>query len=125
MKNYTFNQTMAIGLAFAGSMWTLTAHAAAMMLGVSASIYVIFILVGWILIPFYIRLVRQAFIVGIFLWAIGLSYLVVTPSLLGTAGWYNFERGLYDFTYVVFYIIGIAFIYFAYKSYKELLAKAQ
>lgn len=116
---------MAIACAFAGSTWALTAHAAAIMLGISAPIYVIFILISWILMPLYIRLVRQAFIVGIFLTAIGLAYLLVTPSLFGTAPWYNFKRGLYDFTYVVFYIIGIALIYFAYKSYKELLTKAQ
>ena len=104
-------------------MWSLTAHAAAMMLGVSAPIYVIFILAGWILIPLYIKLVRQAFIVGIFLIAVGLSYLLVTPILYGTAAWYDFRRGLYDFTYVVTYLIGLAGIYFNYESWKELLAR--
>ena len=112
---------MAIGFAFAFSTWTLTAHAAARMLGLSASVYTIFIIIGWILIPFLIKLVRQAFIIGIFLTAIGLAYLLVTPSLLGTAPWYNFARGLYDFTYVVAYLLGLAGIYFNYKSWKELL----
>ena len=114
---------MAIGFAFAGSTWALTAHAAAMMLGISASFYVILIIILWILIPLYIKLVRQAFIVGIFLTAIGLSYLLVTPSFYGTAAWYYFERVLYDFTYVVFYLIGLTGIYFNYKSWKELLTK--
>ena len=124
-KNYSFNQTLAIGCEFSGSSWALTAQAAATMLGISALIYWIFILAGRILILFFIKLVRQAFIIGILLKAIGLSYLLVTPNLLGTAPWYNFERGLYDFTYVVAYLIGFSGIYFNYKSWKELLAKSQ
>jgi hypothetical protein len=115
---------LAIGCAFAVSMWALTAHAAAMMLGISAPIYVIFILAAWILIPLYIKLVRQAFILGIFLTAVGFSYLLVTPILYGTAPWYLFKRGLYDFTYVLTYLIGLTGIYFNYKSWKELLARA-
>ena len=114
---------MAIGCAFSGSTWALTAQAAATMLGVSALFYWIFILVGWILILFYIKLVRQAFIFGIILNAIALSYILVTPSLLGTVSWYYFERGVYDLTYVVAYLIALAGIYFNYKSWKELLLK--
>ena len=120
-KNYTFNQTMAIGLAFAISTWALTAYATTMMLGIAFSLYLPFVILGWVLIPFYLKLVRQAFIVGILLTAIGFSYLLVTPSLSGTATWYSFERGFYDLTYVIFCLIAIAGIYFYFKSWKELL----
>jgi len=119
-KTYTSNQTGAIACGLAGGVWTLTAQAAAIMVGRSSSIYTVFVLIFWALLPFYIRLVRHAFVVGIFFTATGLVYLLITPSLFGTVYWYNFERGLYDLTYVLAYLIGLASIYFNYKSWKEL-----
>jgi hypothetical protein len=106
-------------------MWGFTAHAVAIMFGIIIPVYTVLVIVGWILFPLYILLYRHAFVVGIFIAVLSMSYLMITPTLLAGTEWYLLERGLYDFTYVVFYIIGIAFIYFAYKSYKELLAKTQ
>lgn len=124
-KNYTFNQTIAIAFGLALSMWGLTAHAVAIMSGTIIPVYTILVIVVWILFPLYVMLFRHGFIAGIFIVALSMSYLIITPTLSHSGEWYLFERGLYDFTYVVFYMVGIAFIYFAYKSYKELLAKAQ
>jgi len=122
-RTYSPNQTGAIACGFAAALWALTADAVAIMVSRSSSIYMVFIVVFWLLLPFYIKLVRRAFMLGIFCTATGLAYLLVTPSLLGTAYWYNFERGLFDFTYVVAYLIGFASIYFNYRSWKELLTK--
>ena len=114
---------MAIACGLAGSIWGITAQAVAVMLGLSSPIYSIFMLIGWALLPFYIKLIRRAFIVGIYLTAITMCYLFVTPSLSGTAAWYTLSRGLYDFTYVIAYLNGFGHIYFSYKSWKELLKK--
>jgi hypothetical protein len=124
-KNYTFNQTLAIAFGLATSMWGFTAHAVSAMSGIIIPVYSILVVIVWVLFPFYVMLYRHAFVAGIFIVVLSMCYLMVTPTLLGSPEWYIFERGLYDFTYVVIYIIGIAFIYFAYKSYKELLAKVQ
>ena len=124
-KNYTFNQTLAIAFGLAISTWGFTAHAVAVTSGIIIPVYSVIVLILWILFPLYLKLYRHAFVVGIFVAILSMCYLMVTPTLLGSVEWYLLERGLYDFTYVVFYIIGIAFIYFAYNSYKELLAKTQ
>jgi hypothetical protein len=116
---------MAIAFGLALSMWGLTAYTVEIMFQPVVPVYTVLLIVSWILSLLYIMLFRQAFIAGIFTATLAMCYLLITPALFDTNEWYLFERGLYDFTYVVFYIIGIAFIYFAYKSYKELLAKAQ
>ena len=104
-------------------MWGLTAYAVAIMLGLSNPVYTIFIVAGWILLPFCIKLVRHAFIIAIFILAVPMGYIAFLTSLLGTAAWFTFSRGLYDFTYVVWFVISIAGIYFSYKSWKELQRK--
>jgi hypothetical protein len=78
---------------------------------------------AWILFPFYIRLERHAFIAGIFILTWAMGYLVITPSLFGTPEWYLLERGLFDFTYFLFYLIGTAHTYFGYNSWRELHVK--
>jgi len=122
-KIYTFNQTMAIACLFASSIWGLTAQAVAIMLGTLQPVYTLGIIVLWILLIFYIKSIRQAFPFGIFFLAIVICYLVIIPSLFGRTAWYMFTRGLFDFTYAVFYLISIAGIYFSYKSWKELQKK--
>jgi hypothetical protein len=122
-KNYTSNQTGAIACLLASAMWGFTAHAVARMLGLEHWIYSILVVLLWMLLPFYIKLFRQVFIIGIFILAIGMSYLAFLTTLLGTVSWFTFSRGLYDFTYALWYLISIACIYFSYKSWKELLKK--
>ena len=119
-KGYTSNQTGAIACLLASAFWGLTAHAVARMFGLEHWVYSILVVVLWLLIPFYIKVIKPAFIVGIFFLAISLCYLAFLTSLLGTAAWFRFSRGLYDFTYALWYLISIACIYFSYKSWKEL-----
>ena len=121
-KTYTFNQTMAIACAFALSMWGLTAHAVSRMQGVIVPLYTVLVIVVWILVPLYIMLIRHAFIAGIFTIVLVMCYLAILPTVMHAIEWYTFARGLMDFTYIIIYIIGFAFIYFAYKSYRELLS---
>ena len=117
---------MAIACALATSVWGLTAYAVTiLMFGYIVPVYTILVIVGWILFPLYVMLFRHAFITGIFIEVLALSYVTITPTLFGTYGWYIFERGLLDFTFIVFYLICVAFMYFAYKSYKEILVKTQ
>ena len=120
VRTYTSNQTGAIATLLASVIWGLTAHGVGLMLDQTHSIYAVLIAIGWILLPFYVKLVRRAFIVGIYVWIIALCYLAITPSLLRTTLWYAFTEPLYHFTFVVFYLISLVGIYFSYKSYKEL-----
>lgn len=117
---YTSNQTGAIACLLAIIVWGLTAQGVAISRGISHPVYIILIIIGWILLPLYIKLIRYAFIIGIFVVATAMSYILFLTSLLGTAPWFTFSRGLYDFTYIVFFMISIAAIYFFYKSWKEL-----
>ena len=119
-RSYTASQTGAIACLFACAMWGLTAHAVALMLGLSHYLYTIIVIVLWILIPFCLKLTRQAFVLGMYMLAVGMAFLLVTPTLMGTAAWYTLARGLYDFTYVVWYLAGSFGVYFCYRSWKEL-----
>jgi len=112
--------TGAIACLLAIIVWGLTAQGVAISRGISHPVYIILIIIGWILLPLYIKLIRYAFIIGIFVVATAMSYILFLTSLLGTAPWFTFSRGLYDFTYIVFLMISIAAIYFFYKSWKEL-----
>ena len=122
-KTYTSNQTGAIACWSAGIMWAITAHAVGWMLNQTTLVYTILIIISWILLPLYIKLIRQAFIAGIFISVLAMSYLPVTPTLLGTAEWYTFSRGFVDITYLIWYANALLGIYFSYKSWKELQPK--
>ncbi|WP_455369054.1 hypothetical protein [[Eubacterium] cellulosolvens] len=122
-KTYTANQTGAIACLTAGLMWGVTVHGVGWMLNQTTWVYSIIITIGWILLPLYVKLVRQAFIVGIFISVLAMCYLPVTPILLGTAPWFTFSRGIVDLTYVMYYIIALLGIYFAYRSWRELQPK--
>jgi len=119
-NSYTPNQTGAISCLMASFMWGLTAYFYAIWSSKSHPIYILFLIIGWILIPFYIKLFRLAFVIGIFILAVPMCYLAFLTELLGTAPWFTFSRGLYDFTYVVWFLISIACIYFSYQTFKEL-----
>jgi len=122
-KTYTANQTGAIACTTANLMWGLTVHGVGLMLNKTTWVYSIIIIIGWVLLALYVKLVRQAFIAGIFISVLVMCYLPVTPILLGTAPWFTFSRGIVDLTYVIYYIIALIGINFYYRSWKELQPK--
>lgn len=93
------------------------------MLNQTTWVYSIIIIAAWILLPLYVKLVKQAFIGGIFISVLVMSYLPVTPILLGTAPWFTFSRGLVDLTYIIYYVIALLSVYFCFKSWRELQPK--
>lgn len=76
--------------------------------------------IGWIILFLYIRRKKFALIIGMYLLVMIMIALLIFPRLTGTTAWYAFERGLFDFTYIVIYLTGFASIFFSYKSHKEL-----
>lgn len=119
-KTYTVNQTGAIACLLATNLWALAAHGTGWMIGQTHPIYSILIAIGWILLPFYIMLKRHAFIAGIFFTVLAMSYLPITPGLLGTMSWYTFTDPLLHSSFIVWYLVAISGVYFAYKSWREL-----
>ncbi|MCP8318117.1 MAG: hypothetical protein H3Z51_14860 [archaeon] len=112
---YTASQTGAIATLLAGSLWAFT------VVGASISEDVTFLaildLIAWIMIPFYIKRVKWSFLVVIVAPIIGLVGLILMP---GTPPWYTFSSPIFDLSYVILYMVGLALIYFSYKSYREL-----
>jgi len=128
MKNlaetYTKNQTLAIAIALAIALkaWTgLGVFHMGIQLKVLPTVVALFwalVIIGWILIPLYIMRIRPAFIVGIIIIAIVMVTLLISP---GVTPWYTFASPVWDTSVLVgYYLFGLAFIYFAYKSYMEL-----
>ncbi|WP_455364843.1 hypothetical protein [[Eubacterium] cellulosolvens] len=113
--------TAAIASLLAGTLWGLMGVGVDMMTGrQSPQIIIVFaisVLVAWILIPFYLKRVKAALLGGIIVAVIALVGLAANP---GTPPWYTFTNPVFDFSFVVFYLVLLAFIYFSYKSYREL-----
>lgn len=83
------------------------------------AIYGILIVVAWILVALYWRQVRWAYPIGIITLVIAMIGLLTPLGLTGTP-WYTFAEPLFNFSFVIFYLVGIAGIYFSYKSFLEL-----
>ena len=120
-KTYSINQTGAIATILAGATWGLAGVGAAMVIGrqtqAALIAFAVLTVIGWILLPLCIKLVKPMFLVGIIIWVIAFIGLAAMP---GAPPWYMFMAPVYSFSFVVFYLIGIAGIYFNYKTYKEL-----
>ena len=118
---YTFNQTGAIATLLAAATWGLTGIGVGILSGrqteSALTVLGIMVIIAWILVPLYIKLVKPAFIVGIILIITSLIGLTASP---GTPAWYTFYSPVYNFSFVVFYLIQLSGIYFSYKSYQEL-----
>jgi hypothetical protein len=118
---YTFNQTWAIASILASALWGLTATGVNIMTGImpssTAMAYAVLVIIVWILVPLYGKLVRPAFIVGIILSIIAMIGVAASPA---ATPWYTFVNPVYNFSFIVWYLIMLAGLYFSYKSYKEL-----
>ncbi|MCX6660728.1 MAG: hypothetical protein NTX81_10240 [Candidatus Bathyarchaeota archaeon] len=118
---YSVSQTGAIATVLATSLWALTALGTAIMVGrqtaTSLTVFAILTAISWILVPLYAKRVKRAYIVGIIVIIIALVGLLAMP---GTPPWYAFTAPVYNFSFVAFYLVMLAGIYFSYKSYKEL-----
>jgi len=102
VKSYTPNQTGAIACLLAINVWGFTAYIIAPYVSyIIPWFFPILMIIGWVLLPFYIKLSKYTFLVGIFITIAGMTYISVAPNLLGGAKWYLFTRGLWDFS--VFY----------------------
>jgi hypothetical protein len=122
-ETYSSSQTGAIAAVLASSLWALTALGASIMVGrqtgAALTVFAILTVIAWILVPLYAKRVRWAYVVGIVIIIIALVGLLAMP---GTPPWYIFSDPVYNFSFVVFYLVMLAGIYFSYKSYKEVKA---
>jgi len=117
---YTFNQAGAITVIFNIAITGIGFYGSSIIFGFNHFLYPILIIGTWILIPFIVKLIKPAFIAGIILSVIVMMYIATFPSLTGMDPWYIYSARLYNFSYVLFYIITILGIYFCYETYKEL-----
>jgi len=124
VSTYTSNQTGAIATLLSGALWGLTTIGVAIdVVGLEWASLMVFaglVLVIWMLIPLYVKRIKPAFIAGIVVMFIILT--VSSPAFLRPL--YTFVPlpavSVYDISFGVFDLVGLAFIYFSYKSYKEL-----
>ena len=115
------SQTGALATVLATSLWALTALGAAIAGGrqtaSALTVFAILTAIAWILVPLYAKRIKWGYIVGIIVIITALVGLLAMP---GTPPWYAFTAPVYNFSFVVFYLVMLAGIYFSYKSYKEL-----
>ena len=118
---YTANQTWAIATLLAAALYGLTVMGVNIMTGImpsSANVsYTLLVIIAWILVPLYAKLVRPAFIVGIILNIIAMIGVAASPA---ATPWYAFTNPVYNFSFIVWLLIMLAGVYFSYKSYQEL-----
>lgn len=117
---YSFNRALALACGLAVSLWALGALGTAIMVGrqpeTALMIFAALVIIAWILMPLYVRQVRPAYLVGVILQIIALVGLAIMP---GTPPWYTFSAPVYNFSFVVYYLVALGTIYFSYASYKE------
>ena len=121
-SSYSSNQTGAIATLLAGALFGIMAFGGTMIsadsqLPSASTVFMVLIVIAWILIPFYAKRIKLSYVVGFILEIIALGGLIIDP---GTPPWYVFAHPVFNFGFVIFYLIGIACIIFSYKSYKEL-----
>ena len=120
-ETYTCNQTGAIATILASSVWAVIALGSAITIGrqtaSALTVFGILTVIAWILVPLYMKRVRPAYIVGIIVIIIALVGLLAMP---GSPPWYTFTDPVYNLSFVIFYLVMIAGIYYSYKSYQEL-----
>jgi len=117
---YSFSQVGAIATILNIGFMVHAFYGSSIVFGFNHFFYPIIIISAWILLPFIVKLIKPAFIVGIILSIITLVYIAIFPSLTGMEEWYVYAPRLYNFSYVIFYSITILGIYFCYDTYKEL-----
>ena len=118
---YTSNQKGAIATLIFAALWALISLGIATMMGLQSAsalaVFAIMTLITWILIPLYLKKIKPAFIVGIIVLVIGLIGLFAAP---GNPPWYTFTNPVSIVKELSFVLVGLACIYFSYKSYREL-----
>ena len=77
----------------------------------------IMLIISWILVPLYAKLIRGSFIIGIIINVLALVAITADP---GTPPWYTFSCIICGFEHLAAYLIALACIYFSYRSFKEL-----
>ena len=121
MKTYSCNQTGAMTTLFALDVWSISSVATAVILEQfptsALTVISIMLVIGWLLIPFYIKLVKPAFIVGVILSVLSIIGFTMMP---GTPPWYSFTTPILSLSKIIAYLVALAIIYFSYESYKEL-----
>lgn len=120
---YTKNQTGAIATSF-GALFAGLVIIGTLIMTTELPIYVILVgtilnLIGWIVLPLYIKLIRPAFIAGIIIAILSMLY-GAWPSPPPTMSWYTFYAPVFHFSFIIWYLAVLAHIYYAYKSYMEL-----
>ncbi|MCK4233385.1 hypothetical protein KAX75_03095 [candidate division WOR-3 bacterium] len=117
-RTYTFNQTSAIVCLFSACLWGITAYGGTGGLGELSIL--LSIIVGWIIIFLYIKLIKPAFLIGIAFGIYGIIAVTGYTIFIDLIPWYAFTRGMFDISFILLYFLSIAHIYFAYKSWREL-----
>ncbi len=82
-------------------------------------VFVGLVIIIWILISLYVKRIEPAFVVGIVVMPIALTLL--SPAFMPLYTFVTLPAvNMYDLSLGVFDLVGLAFLYFSYKSYKEL-----
>ena len=118
---YTTNQTGTVATLFGIVVWALSfSWAYSAFGGIQELVLPIMTIVYLILLPFLIKPVKIAFIIGMIIGIITMIWTLINPSLTGAPPWTEFTAPALHYSYIVYYIFTLAFIYFAYRSHAEL-----
>lgn len=118
--NYTLNQKGAILTLLFAAIWALVSMGIAIAMELQSVfalvVFAVLTLVAWILVPFYVKKIKVAFIFGIILLISGLIGLFASP---GTPPWYTFTNPISIIKELSFVLDALFGIYFSYKSLRE------
>jgi len=116
----TNNQTLAIACGLATLLGALRALEVALMYEISLPVFFLLDIIMLIAFIMMIKKVRSGFMVAMIIWIILLITYFAYVSMDAFMPWWLFFTPVFNISYLAEWLIYIAGIYFAYKSYMEL-----
>jgi len=109
---------MTIGLINAVTM----GHGYAWLRGFASPFYM-WIMIWIVLLPLLIRQIKLAYLVNLVIQVPYLIWVVIYPAILGSNKWYLLTAPVYHLWYYIIPVLSSFFIYWSYKSFKQLEAR--
>jgi hypothetical protein len=127
---FTNNQVGAIATFLSMLVWGTTSQGFELEYEIASPILLILIMIGWIILPFYIKRMKPAFIMGsviaiLLIFGISITHSLreqaeIFPSLSEASPLYAFSAPLYYIIFMIIYLEILLVLFFSFMTYKEL-----
>jgi hypothetical protein len=119
---YTKSQAAMIAMTVTVINTVILGHGFAWLKGFATPVYW-WIMIWLVILPLYIRLIKQAFLVGLVLLITYFTWEVVYPTIIGKNEWYLLTAPVFHLWFYTLPLTFPFFLYWGYNSFKQLGAR--